>query len=77
MIKDAEELAKKYGRERRTVLTGEDVSEVAAPEELVEDERCLIIVSAAGHIKRVKDTAFMTQARPVACGLHCKHTAQS
>eukprot|EP00892_Ulva_mutabilis_P010799 jgi/Ulvmu1/8091/UM004_0330.1 len=63
MIKEAEALVKRYGRDRRTVLADADVSEFAEPEELFEDERCLIIMSSAGYIKRVKDTAFMRQKR--------------
>lgn len=62
MITEAEAVAKKYGRARRTVLADADVPEIAAPEELIQDERCLIIMSSAGYIKRVKDTAFMRQA---------------
>lgn len=64
MIDEAKELAKKYGQDRRTAFADPEVSEVAEPEELIQDERCLIIMSVAGHIKRVKDTAFMRQARP-------------
>lgn len=62
MITEAKELAKKYGQQRRTAFADDGVSDVAEPEELVQDERCLIIMSEAGNIKRVEDTAFMRQA---------------
>lgn len=62
IVTEAKELAKKYGQERRTTFADADVSDIATPEELIQEERCLIIMSAAGNIKRVKDTAFMRQA---------------
>jgi DNA gyrase/topoisomerase IV subunit A len=61
MCTEAQEIADRFGRDRRTVISHEDIAEVAAPEELVPDERCLIILSSEGHTKRVKDTAFLTQ----------------
>ena len=61
MGREAQEIADKFGRERRTIISREDVAEAAAPEELVADERCLVIFSTAGHIKRVKDETFSTQ----------------
>jgi DNA gyrase/topoisomerase IV subunit A len=67
MSQEAQEIADTFGRERRTLLSSEDVSEVAAPEELVPDERCLVIFSTAGHIKRVSDSEFITQV----CRVHC------
>ena len=61
MGREAQEIADTFGSERRTIISSEDVSEVAAPEELVPDERCIVIFSSAGHIKRVKDGSFSTQ----------------
>lgn len=61
MDREAQEISDTFGRERRTFISRDDLSEVAAPEELVPDERCLVIFSTAGHIKRVNDDTFSTQ----------------
>lgn len=76
MVREAQEISDAYSSDRRTELSGSDVSEVAAPEELVPDERCLVIFSTGGHIKRVKDNTFSTQV--CVCGsCACHNVAES
>ncbi len=59
---DLQELAEKYGDERRTHIA-HDVSEEIAEEELVPDEAVLISITQRGYIKRVAARAFRPQTR--------------
>lgn len=63
VVKEAETLTAKYGRPRRTELADASVADVATDEDLIPDEKGLIIFSSAGHIKRVADTTFTSQVR--------------
>lgn len=64
VVKEAKALTDKYGRPRRTEIADASISDVASEEELIPDEKGLVIFSDGGHIKRVCDTTFATQVRP-------------
>lgn len=59
---DLQELAEKYGDERRTHIA-HDVSEEITEEELVPDEAVLISITQRGYIKRMAARAFRPQSR--------------
>jgi DNA gyrase subunit A len=59
---DLEDIAEKYGDERRTHIAGE-ASEAFAEEDLVPDEAVLISITQRGYIKRVLAKAFKAQSR--------------
>lgn len=59
--KECDELAEKYGDERRTELVG--TAEDLTIEDLIADESCLITVSHHGYIKRVPSTTYRRQRR--------------
>jgi len=56
------ELAAKYGDERRTRIAG-DAKEDIHDEDLVQDEAVLITLTQRGYIKRVSATTYKLQAR--------------
>ena len=58
---ECDELAEKYGDERRTELVG--TAEDLTIEDLIADESCLITVSHHGYIKRVPSTTYRRQRR--------------
>jgi DNA gyrase subunit A len=59
---DLEDLAQKYGDERRTRLTAEPLEEIRE-EDLVPDEPILITFTQRGYIKRVAANLYRTQSR--------------
>ena len=59
---DLEQIAEKYGDERRTHIAV-DASEQFAEEDLVPDEAVLISITQRGYIKRVMAKAFRSQHR--------------
>ena len=59
---DMEELAGKYGDDRRTVISL-DAREEITDEELVKDEAVLITLTEKGYIKRVRANLYRTQGR--------------
>jgi len=59
---DMEELAAKYGDDRRTVISL-DAREEISDEELVKDEAVLITLTEKGYIKRVRANMYRTQGR--------------
>ncbi len=59
---DMEELAEKYGDDRRTVISL-DAREEITDEELVKDEAVLITLTEKGYIKRVRANLYRTQGR--------------
>jgi DNA gyrase/topoisomerase IV subunit A len=67
IVREAEEVASKYGRPRRTEIADAKLSDVATKEELIPDEKGMILFSEGGYIKRICDTTFSTQVLPCAC----------
>src|SRR5512142_1598945 len=59
---DMQELAEKYGDDRRTRIAA-DASEDFREEDLVQDEAVLISMTERGYIKRVAASAFRSQSR--------------
>ncbi len=59
---DVEEMAAKYGDERRTRIAAE-AKENLREEDLVSDESVLVSITQRGYIKRVSTSAFRLQAR--------------
>ncbi|MBI5351167.1 MAG: DNA gyrase subunit A [Chloroflexi bacterium] len=59
---DLNELAEKYGDDRRTQISAEAKEDIH-DEDLVADEAVLISLTARGYIKRVAATAFRSQSR--------------
>jgi DNA gyrase subunit A len=59
---DLEEIAEKYGDERRTRIAP-DASEEFREEDLVSDEAVLISITERGYIKRVPSKTFRSQRR--------------
>jgi DNA gyrase subunit A len=59
---DLEELAEKYGDERRTLIAADATDELRI-EDMVQDEAVLIILTERGYIKRVVSNAFRSQGR--------------
>lgn len=57
------DLVKKYGDERRTELTQITVAKEEKEIEYVEPEKCVVIMTEGGLIKRVPVTSFRTQKR--------------
>ncbi len=59
---DMQEIAEKYGDERRTHIAG-DVREDFSEEDLVADEAVLVTLTARGYIKRVDANVYRVQNR--------------
>jgi DNA gyrase subunit A len=59
---DCEELIKKYGDERRTAISGEEIGEVDL-EDLIEEETMVVSISHNGYIKRTPASAYRAQRR--------------
>src|SRR5512146_764894 len=59
---DMQELAEKYGDDRRTHIAAE-ASEDLREEDLVQDEAVLISLTERGYVKRVAAAAFRSQSR--------------
>jgi DNA gyrase subunit A len=59
---DLEELAEKFGDERRTLIAGGE-SEELREEDLVRDEAALVSITQKGYIKRVAARVYRAQAR--------------
>lgn len=59
---DLEDVAEKYGDERRTVISP-DTSTEFNEEDLIADEAMLVSITERGYIKRVDVTAFRAQGR--------------
>ena len=68
IVRESDELDARYGRPRRTQIADASISDVATQEELIPDEKALIMFSANGYIKRICDSTFSTQVRE--CNLH-------
>jgi DNA gyrase subunit A len=59
---DLDELATKYGDDRRTMIAG-GATEELREEDLVRDEAVLVSITTRGYIKRVAARVYRTQAR--------------
>jgi len=59
---DLQELAEKYGDERRTLIAADATDELRI-EDMVQDEAVLISLTERGYIKRVVSKAFRSQGR--------------
>ncbi|MDV3428816.1 MAG: DNA topoisomerase 4 subunit A [Bacillota bacterium] len=57
------EIKKKYGDERRTKITQITVEKEEKEIEFVEPEKCVVVMSEDGLIKRIPSTSFRTQHR--------------
>ena len=57
------ELKKKYGDERRTTITQVVTSKEEKEIEFVEPEKCVVVMTEGGLIKRVPTSSFRTQRR--------------
>ena len=57
------EIKKKYGDERRTKITQVSVDKEEKEIEFVEPEKCVVVMSEDGLIKRIPSTNFKTQRR--------------
>jgi len=63
MKSEADALVAAYGRPRRTVVAAEGAASRLEIEDLVEDERSLLVLSQGGYVKRMKDKTFTAQVR--------------
>ena len=61
--KRLEVLVKKYGDDRRTELTQIFTSKEEKEIEFVEPEKCVVVLTESGNIKRVPTSSFRTQRR--------------
>lgn len=59
---ETNEIAKKYGDERRTEIISDDVEELNV-EDLIQKEQMVILISNFGYIKRVATSAYRSQNR--------------
>lgn len=59
---DCEELARKYGDERRTEIADEEIGEVDI-EDLIEEETVVVSISHNGYIKRTPASTYRAQRR--------------
>ena len=65
MKAEADALVASYGRPRRSVIAADSVAEVLNDDDLIPDEKMLIVFSDKGYIKSLKDKTFVTQVRPL------------
>ena len=63
MIKIFEKLKKDYGDERRTKITQVAVTKEEKEIEFVEPEKCVVVMTEGGTIKRIPTSSFRTQKR--------------
>jgi len=59
---DLDEVSKKYGDNRRTLISGTSIENLNE-EDLVSDEAALVTITRNGYIKRVSPKIYKTQAR--------------
>ena len=62
---DLREIRKKFGDERRTEITGEEIGNIDL-EDLIAEETMVVSISHRGYIKRTAATAYRAQRRGVA-----------
>jgi len=63
MIRLFNELKNKYGDERRTKITQVAITKEEKEIEFVEPEKCVVVMTEGGTIKRIPTTSFRTQKR--------------
>lgn len=63
MLNIFKDIKKKYGDERRTTITQVAITKEDKEIEFVEPEKCVVIMTEGGLIKRVPSTSFRTQKR--------------
>lgn len=63
MLNIFKDIKKKYGDERRTTITQVATTKEDKEIEFVEPEKCVVIMTEGGLIKRVPSTSFRTQKR--------------
>ena len=63
LVKGFEELKKAYGDTRRTTITQVNTPKEEKEIELVEPEKCVVIMTEGGLIKRIPSASFRTQKR--------------
>ena len=63
MLKIFGAIKKNYGDERRTTITQVAITKEEKEIEFVEPEKCVVMMTEAGTIKRVPATSFRTQKR--------------
>lgn len=63
MLNIFKDIKKKYGDERRTTITQVSTTKEDKEIEFVEPEKCVVIMTEGGLIKRVPSTSFRTQKR--------------
>lgn len=61
--KEFEDIKKTYGDARRTIITQAAITKEEKEIEFVEPEKCVVIMTEGGLIKRVPATSFRTQKR--------------
>ncbi|AGR41708.1 DNA topoisomerase (ATP-hydrolyzing) subunit A [Spiroplasma diminutum] len=62
LIEQLEDIAKKFGDDRRTKIIEEDETQIDE-EELIQDSQMLITLSGEGYIRRLSNEEFKTQKR--------------
>ena len=63
MIKGFQELKSKYGDARRSTITQVATTKEEKEIEVVEPEKCVVIMTEGGLVKRIPSTSFRTQKR--------------
>lgn len=63
LIRLFEELKKKYGDARRTTITQVAVTKEEKEIEFVEPEKCVVVLTEAGTVKRIPTTSYRQQKR--------------
>ena len=63
MIKGFQELKSKYGDARRSTITQVATTKEEKEIEFVEPEKCVVIMTEGGLVKRIPSTSFRTQKR--------------
>lgn len=63
LIELFKELKKRYGDERRTTITQVSITKEEKEIEFVEPEKCVVVMTEGGTIKRIPTSSFRTQKR--------------
>jgi DNA gyrase subunit A len=63
LVKMIAELRDKYGDKRRTILTNKEITKEEKEIQYVEPEKCVVVLTEAGTIKRIPTASFRAQKR--------------
>ena len=63
ITQELQEIKKKFGDDRRTVIIEEDITEDFSIEDLIAEEDMVVTISHAGYIKRISISSYKKQAR--------------